>query len=137
MFKKFSKNFHKNFKKCSKSFQKVFKKISKHSQKISQMFSEKRWFGPNCNVIQLKKTHEGSVTFPITIIPVDDELPRVVVNKTSTYVTLNPDGSRTAKLSNKHLRSTDRDSYNPELVYQITTPPKNGQMLKLDSQSSK
>ena len=82
---------------------------------------------------ELKKTHEGSVTFPITIIPVDDELPRVVVNKTSTYISLNPDGSRTARLTKKHLRSSDRDSYNPELIYQITTPPKNGEIVKLDA----
>ena len=64
---------------------------------------------------ELKKTHEGSVTFPIKIVPVDDERPRVIVNRTMTYVTENPDGSRTARLTNKHLRSSDRDSYNPEL----------------------
>ena len=80
---------------------------------------------------ELKKTHEGSVTFPIAIVPVDDEKPKVVVNKASTYVSLQPDGSRIARLSNKHLRATDRDSVNPELIYQITTPTEHGELLKL------
>ena len=80
---------------------------------------------------ELKKTHEGSVTFPMHIVPVDDEAPRVIVNRTMTYVTENPDGSRTARLTNKHLRSSDRDSFNPELKYRITQPPKHGKMMKL------
>jgi len=46
-------------------------------------------------------------------------------------VSENPDGSRTFTITKKHLRSTDRDSFNPGLKYEITTPPKHGKILKL------
>ena len=80
---------------------------------------------------ELKNPHQGAVTFPIEIVPVDDELPQVVVNKTGSYVQENPDGSRTFTITKKHLRSTDRDSFNPGLTYKITEPPKHGKILKL------
>ena len=46
-------------------------------------------------------------------------------------MTQNPDGTKTALLTKKNLRATDRDSFNPELTYQITTPPKHGDLKKL------
>lgn len=82
---------------------------------------------------ELKRPHQGAVTFPIAIVPVDDELPNVIVNNTGSYIQENMDGSRTFSITKKHLRSTDRDSFNPGLMYKITTPPMHGKMLKLSA----
>lgn len=79
---------------------------------------------------ELKDTHRGAVTFPIDIVPVDDEIPKLVTNKPGSYVQQNADGTKTFTITKKHLRATDRDSFNPDLKYQVKELPKHGRLLK-------
>ncbi|CBY08706.1 unnamed protein product [Oikopleura dioica] len=79
---------------------------------------------------ELKDTHRGAVTFPIDIVPVDDEIPKLVTNKPGSYVQQNADGTKTFTITKKHLRATDRDSFNPDLKYKVKELPKHGRILK-------
>lgn len=67
----------------------------------------------------------------IEIVPVDNGIPQVVVNRWAPTLNLLPSGNQGFVITNKFLRAEDRDSADGELLYIITTPPRYGYLMNI------
>ncbi|XP_042907734.2 extracellular matrix protein 3 [Parasteatoda tepidariorum] len=69
------------------------------------------------------------VTFQIAVVPVDDVVPNIVMNRGATSVGSLENGDIGFRFSSKILRTEDRDSPVTELIYVITSQPKHGILI--------
>ena len=67
----------------------------------------------------------------IKIVPVDNGMPQIVVNRGAPTLNTLGSGHLGFLLTNKFIRAEDRDSDDGLLVYTISTPPKNGYLMNL------
>lgn len=67
----------------------------------------------------------------LRIVPVDNGLPQIVVNQGAPTLNTLGSGHLGFLMTNKFIRAEDRDSDNGQLVYIISTPPKNGYLMNL------
>ena len=75
--------------------------------------------------------HNVSKTINLTIIAMDDETPRMIVN-----TGLNVDRFETKVITNRNLKATDLDSDDLSLLYIIMLPPIQGKLQKYLSESN-
>ncbi|KAJ8298223.1 hypothetical protein KUTeg_024754 [Tegillarca granosa] len=68
----------------------------------------------------------------IEIIPVDNGIPQISINRGVTSLSALPGKGLGVKITNKILRTDDRDSPVDKLKYVLTSPPKNGYIINSD-----
>lgn len=71
--------------------------------------------------------------FTIEVVPVDNGIPNVSVNKGITSLEYLPDGRRGVKLTNRVLQAEDRDSTDNSLTFLLTVLPQHGHLHNIDS----
>ncbi|XP_077361848.1 FRAS1-related extracellular matrix protein 2-like [Festucalex cinctus] len=70
-------------------------------------------------------------TLNITVVPVDNSVPQIVVNKGAPILNTLLTGQLGFLVGPKHLRAVDRDSGPAALVFRVTTPPMHGYLINL------
>ncbi|XP_013785117.2 FRAS1-related extracellular matrix protein 2-like, partial [Limulus polyphemus] len=68
-------------------------------------------------------------TLEIEIVPFDNSIPQIVINKGASSIDLLDNGQLGYRFTNKILRAEDSDSQNIILEYTITIPPKHGSII--------
>uniref|UniRef100_H2YPT7 Calx-beta domain-containing protein n=1 Tax=Ciona savignyi TaxID=51511 RepID=H2YPT7_CIOSA len=89
-------------------------------------------------------THDDFYVFPSTvestdlpqrmdieIVPVDNGVPQILVNRGAPTVRLLPNGDRGFRITKKSLSADDRDSDVSQLTYVITTPLEHGNIVNV------
>lgn len=71
-------------------------------------------------------TLSEGLEIPITILPVDNRIPQLVLNRGATNLDVLPGNRLGLVIRSSALRVEDLDSRNSELLYTITYPPING-----------
>ncbi|KAL7847343.1 hypothetical protein SRHO_G00223230 [Serrasalmus rhombeus] len=71
-------------------------------------------------------------TMKITIVPLDNGVPQIVVNKGVSTLKVLPSGHLGHTISSKVLKAEDRDSSPQTLFLQITAQPEHGYLINLD-----
>ena len=67
----------------------------------------------------------------IEVVPVDNGVPQILVNKGAPTVSELPNGDRGFKITKKILRADDRDSDVKKLKFTITTQPEHGKIVNI------
>ena len=93
-------------------------------------------------------THDDFYVFPdtvdtttepqrmdIVVVPVDNGVPQMLVNRGAPTISLLPNGKQGFRITKKTLRADDRDSNVTMLKYVITTSPKHGKIVYVDEQN--
>ncbi|GBL59322.1 FRAS1-related extracellular matrix protein 2, partial [Araneus ventricosus] len=80
----------------------------------------------------LDKPLRNPVTIKIRVVPVDNVVPSLVMNRGATSLTPLEDGNIGFRFNKKVLRAEDRDSSESALTYIITAPPKHGIIINQD-----
>ena len=75
-------------------------------------------------------------TLTIEVVPVDNGIPHVSVNKGITSLAYLPDGRIGAKLTSKVLQAEDRDSADDSLTFLLTVSPEHGHLVNTGKGSS-
>nr|CAB3247089.1 FRAS1-related extracellular matrix protein 2 [Phallusia mammillata] len=93
-------------------------------------------------------THEDFFVFPgttatdqpqrmdIEIVPVDNGVPQMLVNRGAPSVSPLPSGDRGFRFTKKYLRADDRDSNVTNLLYVITIPAEHGSLVNIDNSNT-
>ncbi|CAK8684298.1 unnamed protein product [Clavelina lepadiformis] len=76
-------------------------------------------------------TTEEPQRMDIEIVPVDNGVPQMLVNRGAPTISDLPSGDRGFRITKKTLRADDRDSDVSMLKYVITTPPEHGNVVNI------
>ena len=76
-------------------------------------------------------TTEEPQRMDIEIVPVDNGVPQMLVNRGAPTISDLPSGDRGFRITKKTIRADDRDSDVSMLKYVITTPPEHGNVVNI------
>lgn len=71
-------------------------------------------------------------TLTIEVVPVDNGIPNVSINKGITFLSYLPDGRIGAKITSKVLQAEDRDSSADSLTFLLTVLPDHGHLINMN-----
>lgn len=71
-------------------------------------------------------------TLTIEVVPVDNGIPNVSINKGMTFLSYLPDGRIGAKITSKVLQAEDRDSSADSLTFLLTVLPDHGHLINMN-----